>query len=138
MKNKLFNALPQQRDMSIQDGTVDHAVGIDEHFQQSDSLQIPSSQQSATISVYHYVPAASPLVCDSHCCGTADMNVQRNVSFKMHTGYVSMPLSYIRNNNVTKSICTMTYSKSFLFSPKKGLWNGKKLELYNNCVTIVV
>jgi hypothetical protein len=34
--------------------------------------------------VYHYVLAASALVCDSHSCGTADMNVQRNVNFKLH------------------------------------------------------
>lgn len=85
MKNKLLNTLPQQRDIWIQDGSADHAVGTDEHFQQSDSPQTPSWQQSTTILVYHYVPAASALVCDSHSCGTADMNVQRNINLKLHT-----------------------------------------------------
>lgn len=81
----MFTALPQYIGIWIQDGSEDHAVGTDEHFQQNDSLQTPSWQQSAIILVCHYGPAASALVCDSHSCGTADMNVQSNVSSKLHT-----------------------------------------------------
>lgn len=111
MKNKLLSALPQQREIWIQDGNADHAVGTDEHFQQSDSLQTPSWQQSATILVYHYVLAASALVCDSHSCGTADMNVQKSVYFKLYTEIYKMQHSTHSNFK----LCLYNYPTHFSF-----------------------